>query len=67
MTTTTAPATCDTIGCTNPAEIGIRVLARGNLKARDALMCGDDATRVYNLFDYNRRGGKVELFDLYDD
>jgi hypothetical protein len=52
--------TCETDYCDNDAEIGITVL-RSNITRR---MCTEDATRVYDFFDPNRRGGKVELFDL---
>jgi hypothetical protein len=59
----TAPAACDTEGCEHDQEIGIRILV-APLAGREFRMCVTDATRVYDLRDRNRVGGKVELFDL---
>jgi hypothetical protein len=50
---------CETDGCDREQEIGIRVLGGETYK-----MCTNDATRVYDAYDKNRRGGKVELIDL---
>lgn len=60
-----APATtCDTTNCDEIATQGIRILAKGALPTHSSHMCVTDATRVYDLFDPNRRGGKIELFDI---
>jgi hypothetical protein len=59
MPNTTKTTECQTDGCDREAEIGIRVLG-GEVYQ----MCTSDATGVYNRYDPNRRGGKVELLDL---
>lgn len=63
MTTALATSTCQTEGCTAEQEIGIRILA-APLAGTELRMCTADGTRIYDLRDPNRNGGKVELFDL---
>ena len=62
--TTATDLRCATDYCEKEAEIGIIVLGNGKRPDTAYQMCTDDATRVYNLFDFNRKGGKIELFDL---
>jgi hypothetical protein len=52
-------STCETEGCDREQEIGISVKGGKVYK-----MCVADATRVYDQWDPNRKGGKVELIDL---
>jgi hypothetical protein len=57
--TTTAPR-CETLSttCTAEREIGVRV-SNGEFR-----LCIAHATDLYDRLDPQRRGGRVELFDL---
>jgi hypothetical protein len=53
--------TCVTDGCDHAAEIRLWTLRPDGTRREPALLCVTDATRVYDVYDRNRRGGKVEI------
>lgn len=59
MAQTETTTTCQTVGCDREQEQGLRTF-----DGFDYRLCVPHATDLYDALDYNRRGGKVTLFEI---